>query len=226
MTLCTLHRISGLLIGTFVCLHVANHLVSLSSISSNIEFMMIARKFYRQPLIEAVLLICVTLQVISGSGFIFHGRSQRRGLVASLQAISGGYLAFFFLVHVGAVIVGRTVLALDTNFYFAAAGFHVQPFQYFFAPYYFFAVLALFTHLGCATYWKFQSSTRAVKITVMALPMLIGGTISLIIVLSLAGKIRPLDVPAQYNAIYERVISIDKALSQRTLKLLPNIANS
>lgn len=37
--------------------------------------------------------------------------------------------------------------SVDTNFYFAAAGFHVPPNQLLFGPYYFLAVLALFTHL-------------------------------------------------------------------------------
>ena len=112
--------------------------------------------------------------------------------------------AFFLLLHVGAVLYGRTVLNLDTNFYFAAAGFHVPPNQFFFAPYYFLAVLALFTHLGCAAYWHLQASPPRTRAVAIALPMVVGGAISLLLVLSLAGKLQPVEVPAKYKATYAR----------------------
>ncbi len=99
---------------------------------------------------------------------------------------------------------GRTVLDLDTNFYFAAAGFHVPPNQFLFAPYYFFAVLALFTHLGCAAYWRLQAASRVAKGLAVGVPMLVGGVLSLLLVLSLAGMLQPVDVPAKYKATYER----------------------
>jgi hypothetical protein len=121
-----------------------------------------------------------------------------------LQATSGTYLAFFLLVHISAVLVGRSVLGLDTNFYYAAAGFHVQPFQLFFAPYYFLAVVALFTHLGCAAYWRVRSQPRIVRIATVALPMGLGSAAALLIGLSLAGKIEPMDIPAKYKATYVR----------------------
>jgi succinate dehydrogenase/fumarate reductase cytochrome b subunit len=201
VTLRTLHRASAILIAAFACVHIANHLVSLSSVESHLVFMDRARAFYRQPYVEFMLLICVTFQALSGSWFVFRGWKQRRGLVPWLQAASGAYLAFFLMVHVSAVLVGRSVLSLDTNFYFAAAGFHVPPYQFFFAPYYFSAVLAFFTHLGCAAYWHIQAG-RIARTLVVALPMGIGGTISLLIVLSLAGLVQPFHIPQQYKATY------------------------
>lgn len=75
------------------------------------------------------------MQAASGSWLLARRWKQRRGKVAWLQALSGAYLAFFLMVHVGAVLFGRTVLKLDTNFYYAAAGLYVPPFQFFFAPY-------------------------------------------------------------------------------------------
>ena len=127
------------------------------------------------------------LEATAGSGRLVAG--QR-----------GAYLAFFLLVHVGAILFGRTVPKLDTNFYFAAAGLHVTPNRFFFAPYYFLAVLALFTHLGCAAYWQFQARSRCARILAIALPMLGGGIVSLLIVLSLAGMLQPVEVPAEYMA--------------------------
>jgi hypothetical protein len=191
-------------IGVFAAVHITNHLVSLSGVSNHIAFMDAARIVYRQPGFEALLLFCAALQVASGTWFVVRGWSQRSGVVAWLQAAAGAYLAFFLLVHVSAVLVGRAVLGLDTNFYYAAAGFHVPPFQLFFAPYYFLAVVALFTHLGCAAYRRMQSRPRVVRIATLVLPMGLGTAASLLIGLSLAGHIEPVDIPAKYKATYAR----------------------
>jgi len=202
MKLRTLHRTSAVLIAAFATLHIANHLASLVGIPSHMAFMTLARQLYRQPIVEVPLLLGVALQVVSGLWFVIRGWCQRQGGVAWLQALSGAVLAFFLLVHVGAVLYGRSVLNLDTNFYFAAAGFFVPPNQYFFGPYYFLAVLALFTHLGCAAYWHLQASSPRTRRLAIALPVLIGGAVSLLIVLSLAGRLQPFGVPAKYKATY------------------------
>lgn len=106
------------------------------------------------------------------------------------------------LRRTSAVLYGRSVLNLDTNVYFAAAGFFVPPNQYFFGPYYFLAVLALFTHLGCAAYWHLQAPSPRTRRLAIALPVLVGGAVSLLIVWSLAGKLQPFGVPAKYKATY------------------------
>lgn len=202
MKLRTLHRNSAFVIVAYAAMHIANHLVSLKSVSTHIAFMEIARVVYRHWVIESVLLFCVGFQVISGLWFVIRGWKQRSGLVPWLQAGSGAYLAFFLLVHVGAVLFGRSVLNLDTNFYYAAAGLHVPPNQYFFAPYYFLAVLALFTHLGCAAYWQLQTALRSSRTFAVGGAVVVGGILSLLIVLSLAGKIQPVEIPAKYKATY------------------------
>jgi hypothetical protein len=120
-----------------------------------------------------------------------------------LVAGSGAYLAFFFLNHVGAVLFAQTRLSLGTNFYFAAAGFHVHPFQFYFAPYYFLGVLALFIHLGCAFYWWLNEQSRSVRIAALAVPVAVGATLSLLIVLMLAGVFYTVDVSPEYKSIYE-----------------------
>ena len=204
MKLRILHRTSAVLVGAFAFVHVVNHLLSLAGVEYHLAFMRAARIVYREPIIEFALLLCVAFQVVSGLLLVIRGWRNRKGFVAWLQAVSGAALAFFMLVHVGSVLFGRTVLNLDTNFYFAAAGFHVAPYQLFFAPYYFLAVLALFTHVGCAAYWNLPPSSQRVRIAVVALPMLMGGTLSLLIVLSLAGKLEPVEVPAKYKVTYGR----------------------
>ncbi len=183
MTLRTLHRTSAVVIGVFACLHIANHLVALAGVSSHIAFMEVVRTVYRQRAVEILLLFCVSFQVISGLSLVVHGWKQRRGLVSWMQAIAGAYLAFFLCVHVGAILYGRAILNLDTNFYFAAAGFYVAPNQYFFAPYYFFAVLALFTHLGCAAYCRVREQSRITRTLSIVLPAGVGAVVSALIAL-------------------------------------------
>ena len=202
MTLRTLHGFSALFLVAYVAVHIANHLVGLAGIEAHIAFMRDFRPVYRIPVVEAMLLAAVAFQVYSGLTFVVRGWKQRQGLVPWLQAGSGAYLAFFFLNHVGAVLFGRTVLDLDTNFYFAAAGFHVPPFQYFFAPYYFLAVLALFTHLGCALYWQLQAKPRFARGVAVALPVVVGLAVSSLIVLSLAGVFYRVDIPPEYKATF------------------------
>jgi succinate dehydrogenase/fumarate reductase cytochrome b subunit len=200
MTLRRLHRISAVVITGFACLHLTNHLAALAGAAVHIAWMDAARGLYRQPIVEALLLFCIVFQVCSGLWLVGRGWQQRRGRVAWLQAAAGAYLAFFLVVHVSAVLYGRAALHLDTNFYFAAAGLHAPPFAWFFAPYYFLAVLALFTHLGCALYraWPAQAER--------CLAVALGGgfVAALAIVLSLAGMLRTFDVPQEYLAVYDR----------------------
>lgn len=202
MQLRSLHAISASVVASFAAVHIANHVAALGGIAMHIGFMEAARSVYRIRLVESVLLACVLFQAISGLWLIARGWRQRQGRVAWLQAISGAYLAFFLLVHVSAVLFGRLSLGLDTNFYFAAAGFHVQPFQYFFAPYYLLGVLALFTHLGCAMYWRATSSARSSPFHFLGWPVGIGALVSLLIVLLLAGGFYPVEIPPEYKASY------------------------
>jgi hypothetical protein len=198
----TWHRRSAAVIVLFAFFHIINHLVSLAGVDAHLRWMDGARIVYRQPFVETLLLTCAAFQVGSGLWFVARGWKARRGLMAWVQALSGAYLAFFLLAHVGAVLYGRAILHLDTNFYYAAAGFYVPPFGFFFAPYYFLAVLALFTHLACAAYWQLQEKTPGVRSLAFVTPVAVGAVAALLIVLSLSGKLRPVDPPAKYKATY------------------------
>ena len=203
MRLRSLHRSSAILFGAFVFLHIANHLVSLHSVALHIAVMNALRDVYRQPAVELLLLACVAFQAASGIALVARGWSARTGWVAWTQAASGLYLAFFLVVHVAAVLYGRIVLELDTNFLYAAAGLHVHPFEWFFAPYYFLAVLALFVHAGCALYWQFRKSGPVVARAILASAIACGLVASSLITASLAGALEPVDIPSEYLATYE-----------------------
>ena len=198
-----IHRTSAIVIALFALLHIANHLVALAGVSAHLAVMATLRSAYRQPVVETVLISCVIIQVLSGSWRVLRGWRQREGVVAWLQAGSGMYLALFLAAHVCAIFFSRWVLFLDTNFYYAAAGLHVSPYQYFFAPYYFLAIIALFTHISCAVYWSLEKATDATRLLVLRAGVVLGLLTSSLIVLLMAGVLRPLEVLPQYKAPYE-----------------------
>lgn len=188
-----LHRGGALLVGIFVLIHLANHLAALQGIEAHLRFMEAARLLYRQPLVEGLLLLAVLAQAASGLRMLMGKR--RSDPIARLQAASGAYLALFLLIHVSAVLFGRAVLDLDTNVHFAAAGLQVWPYQLFFVPYYFLAVLALFAHLGCAL-------ARRAGTAALVVPLCAGALVSSLIVAALMGKLLPYEVPPMYRQTY------------------------
>lgn len=196
-----MHRFSACVIAAYALAHIANHMVGLQGVAAHMAFMQSARVVYRAGAVEPVLLVAVLVQIITGIRAVARGWRERRGLVPWLQAGSGVYLAYFLLNHVGAVIYGRSI-GLDTNFYFAAAGLHVPPFAYYFAPYYFLAVLALFSHLGCALYWQLHASWSCVRALAVTLPMALGAIAALLIVLAMAGAFFRVVVPENYKSTF------------------------
>lgn len=195
----TLHRLSAALIGLFLALHITNHLVGLAGQEAHMGFMHVARRIYRNAFIEPTLLALLVWQGLSGGVMVIRGWRARRGGVAWLQAISGLYLAAFMLLHVSAVLYGRAALHLDTDFRYAAAGFQVPPWGWWFGPYYFLAVAALFAHLGCALYWNLPARNRG---WALAAALTAGILAAGLIIVALAGALHPVDIPALYLRTY------------------------
>lgn len=202
-TLQRLHRLSGFVLAAFIAAHLFNHALAIVSVEKHIAFMESFRSVYRAPLAEVLLLGAVLFQICSGLYFLKARWGQRRSLFDRLQAISGGYLVFFFINHVGAIIVGRAVLDLDTNFYFAAAGMHISPFWYFFVPYYFLAVVAVFAHLACAFHWLTRERLGpSVRNGIGFVIISLGAVTSLLIVSAFAGSFYDMKIPPEYMAPY------------------------
>ncbi|MES2934205.1 MAG: hypothetical protein V4805_12050 [Pseudomonadota bacterium] len=199
-----LHRISACIIGAYIVVHLFNHLLALQSIEAHVRFMESFRLIYRHRMVEALLLMCVMFQIGSGVYFIQRRWGQRRGFFEKLQALSGGYLAYFLLAHVGAVLFGRITLGLDTNFYFAAAGIHVSPLQYYFIPYYFLAVVAIFGHIACAVHWLARAHLRqAARDYVAYATLAVGVLVGALIVGALAGGFYEVRIPQEYRVTFE-----------------------
>jgi len=175
MTLTRMHRLSGAILGSFVLLHLFNHLFVLAGASQHIALMEQLRTVYRWPPLEALLLACVLFQVCSGPVLL-----RGRGLLARA---TGLYMLFFLLVHTLAVLWSRAVPKVDTDIYFAAAGLHSWPAVLFFLPYYLLAVVAVCAHLGNALSKRFGQRhimlPGAAAIGLLAGALIVGGMMAL-----------------------------------------------
>ena len=194
------------MVALFVLLHLGNHLVALAGQPAHQRMLEALRLVYRHPLVEPLLLMVLACQLASGAVGAWHllrtgGSGRTLPPVARLQAVSGLVLGGFVLVHVGAVLVGRAVLQLDTNFHFAAAGLHT-PWAWFFAPYYGLGVAALGVHLACAAQRHRPPQPGAWR---RALPWLLGlggAVLGALLVALMAGWLVPVDIPATYLSTY------------------------
>lgn len=196
----TYHYRTGLLLAVFILVHLANHLAALWSVPAHLAAMTALRRVYRHPVVETGLLLAVVGQVVTGLRLYWASRRQPAGpLAARVQLFSGLYLAFFLLVHTGAVLSGRALLGLDTNLYFAAAGINTFPFSLFFVPYYFLAVMAVFGHLASLHYQKGAPRWGEVRARRQALGL--GGAglvLALLILLAMSNRLQGLPIPPRY----------------------------
>lgn len=195
-----IHFVSGVVLTAFVGLHLFNHFMSLWGAESHILWMEKLRPIYRNPLAEALLLLAVVLQVITGLRAFFTKRKESRTFFQRLQLGSGLYLAFFFLIHVSAVMAGRFVLDLDTNIYFGVAGLNSFPLNLFFGPYYFLAILSFFAHLSAIHAKKMGRTILGISPKKQASFMLIlGFLLAVLLFLGLTGNFRGIPIPEAYQ---------------------------
>lgn len=142
------HRLSGLLILLFASVHVANQAFAIVSLPAYDAAARVLRAVYRQPLVEMSLLAVVGLQV--GTGLtLWRDRVRGSTIAENLQAVSGLYLAVFFLGHVGTVVLAR-YRQTETDFVWAAgrSGLLVSPEVTSLLPYYLLGIIAVFVHAG------------------------------------------------------------------------------
>ena len=214
----SLHRYSALVLAPYVLVHLANHLASVQGVASHIAFMQAVRRVTRMPAVEALLLACVLVQVVTGLAMALRRRSAPRPPLVRLQALSGAYLAFFLLVHVSSVLAGRFLAGLDTNFHFAAAGLHVAPLYLFFVPYYGLALVAVCVHLAGALQLagrRFGAGSRAPLRARAAWAGAAGGAaLAGLVLAAFGGLLHPVAIPAAYLANIDALMPAAVAAAQ------------
>jgi len=111
-------------------------------------------------------------------------------------------MAVFFLIHVGAVMGGRYILELDTNFYFGAVGLNTFPFTLFFLPYYSLAILSFFGHISSIHYQKMKGTIVGVSVEQQSLFILVIGTIlTMVIFYGLTNGFGGIEFPSDYHVL-------------------------
>jgi len=160
------------------------------------------RLVYRNPIVETILLTVVFIQIISGIKMFLSKRKSIHGFYGKLQIWTGLYLAFFLFIHVGAILVGRYVLKLDTNFYFGVAGLNSFPVNLFFIPYYSLAIVSFFGHISSIHAQKMKSEVFGVSPSRQAATILIfGAMLSIAILYGLTNGFNGVEIPDAYNIL-------------------------
>lgn len=152
------HRSSALILAAFLFFHLINHLMGIGGADLHIRVMSVLRTVYRFWFVEAILLTSCVVQIASGLMLAWAKRTERQ-FFSRLQIVSGLYLSFFIVFHVRAVLMGRFVWNVDTDFHFAAWGVKNYPSMIFFVPYYGLSIAALFAHLASVHYSKMIGSS-------------------------------------------------------------------
>jgi len=192
------HRWTAIFLFLFIFAHLSNQLIALEGAEAHIAYMEVLRRVYRQSLVEAVLLTAIAMQVLLGICLLVNSLNYRPSFFGRLQQVSGVYLGLFLAIHVSAIIYGRAGLGLDTNFYYAVAGYQFTLTWLFFTPYYFLAIVAFFTHMGCALYWvKYKTNLKLAQQQALIIIML-GVIISTLVSSSLLGISIEYEVPEKY----------------------------
>lgn len=193
------HRFSAIVLGAYAIPHVFSHLFALDSAERHIAVMNAFRQVYRHPLVEALLLAAVLTQIVTGSLQLWQLRRQKVAPFTRLQRWAGLILALFLAQHVSAVLMGRVLEGLDTNFYFAARVVLQWPHALYFAPYYVAGVGALAFHLGAALrpavarrFGRQRADQSAGVVSG------IGVVVGLLIVAAMMGLLYPIQLPAGY----------------------------
>ncbi|WP_256009802.1 hypothetical protein [Desertivirga xinjiangensis] len=196
------HFFSGLTISIFVGFHLLNHSVSVFGTEDHIELMHKLRLVYRNFLIETILLTAIFFQIVSGIKLFFSKRKSVVNFYEKLQIWTGLYLALFLVIHVSAVLFGRYILNLDTNFYFGVAGLNTWPLKLFFVPYYGLAVISFYGHIASLHYHKMKRRLFGLTTEQQSKIILVKGiVVTVIIFYGLTNGFTGVEIPEKFDVV-------------------------
>ena len=177
-------------------------MVSIFGADKHIEVMNTLRLFYRNMFIEIILLMAVLVQIISGIKLFKTNRKIAITPFDKLHIYTGLYLAIFFVIHLSAVIGGRIILHLDTNFYFGVAGLNSFPLNLFFVPYYGLAILSFFGHISSIHSKKMKQSIFGLSPNRQSILILTFGIIiTFVIFFGLTNHFDGVTIPKEYEVL-------------------------
>jgi hypothetical protein len=202
MNIRRIHYASGLILSVFIGMHLFNHIYAILGPERHIAMMDILRMLYRNIVSETVLLAACAAQIVTG---ILQVRRRNRVAPSRwerLQVWSGLYLAGFLVVHLTAILVGRFVLGLDTNFYFGAAGMNAFPTILFFVPYYVSAIMAVAGHIAAVHVRKATRNFVGLTPQQQGLAILaVGAGVTIAVFYGMTGHFGGVEIPAEYGIL-------------------------
>ncbi len=202
MTLKKIHYISGLIISVFIGLHLFNHFCSIFGADKHLEVMDFLRQFYRNIIVESMLLLAVLVQIISGLKLFITTRKSATSYFDKLHIWTGLYFAIFFIIHISSVLGGRLILNLDTNFYFGVAGLNTFPFNLFFIPYYGLAIFSFFGHIASIHSKKMKLTILGLSPNNQSIAILVFGLVFTILVFyGLTNQFNGVTIPKAYEVL-------------------------
>lgn len=159
------------------------------------------RLFYRNVVIEAVLLIAVLVQIFSGLTLFWKSGKTAISGFDKLHRWTGLYLAIFFVIHVSSVLIGRFILHLDTNFYYGVAGLNTFPLSLFFIPYYGLAVVCFSGHVASIHNQKMKQTVFGWTPASQAKILVFGFLLTVFMLYGLTNHFQGVAIPKEYNIL-------------------------
>lgn len=200
MSISKIHRLSGIIISIFVGVHLFNHMLSVFGAETHIVTMRVLRLFYRHIFFESLLITAVFFQIISGIKLFKQGRKKAIMCFDQLQIWTGFYMVVFFIIHLLAVLVGRLILNLDTNFFYGVAGINTFPFNLFFIPYYGLAIFSFFGHIASIHHKKMKLAIFGVSPRYQSMIIIgIGFFVIFLIFYGLTNQFKGVSIPRAYQ---------------------------
>ena len=145
--------VAAIVVVGFIAMHLINHLVGLVSPEHHIAVMKVLRHWYRNPLVEPVLVALMLFMVASGFILVRVRLTRVSDFFGSLQTATGAYLLLFITGHMNSVFVfQRSFVGKDTDFWFASggpAGLLGDPWSVRLIPHYALGVWSVVTHAAC-----------------------------------------------------------------------------
>lgn len=205
MNIKTVHHFSGTIISIFVGVHLFNHAFSILGAEYHIEMMTTLRHFYRNLFAEIILFSAITFQIYSGIYLLKINRKSAKTFFEKLHVWTGLYLAIFFIIHLGAILTGRYVLKLDTNFYFGVAGMNTFPLYLFFIPYYAVAIISFFGHIASIHNKKMKKYILGLNpLSQSKIILTFGVLLTIITLYGLTNHFQGVTIPAEFKILMGR----------------------
>jgi len=197
----TFHKLNAVFLTLFLVVHLATHLSGIAGIATYDSVQAIFRTVYAQPLVEAMLLVSIALQLIIGAKLLIRSWRNKRpsGFWHWTQTLSGGFFFVFMVQHLFSLGMARLYFDLDTTFYWPASVMSGPPFIYYFIPYYFLGVFAVIAHLGVGVrYWLLDTGRDRLADRVGIAFLLAGAAISAAILPIISGAFFDISLPAEW----------------------------